>query len=46
MAFSFSTDLEECIEAIGEQMASIKLQKDTLEKPDAEEAFLKYGQAQ
>ncbi|CAM6107105.1 unnamed protein product [Calypogeia fissa] len=34
-------DLEDCIVAIEEQMLSIKLQKDTLEKPDAEEAFLK-----
>ncbi|CAM6103859.1 unnamed protein product [Calypogeia fissa] len=34
-------DLEECIQAIEEQMISIRLQRETLEKPDPEEAFLK-----
>ncbi|CAM6119262.1 unnamed protein product [Calypogeia fissa] len=34
-------NLEECIQAIEEQMISIRLQRETLEKPDPEEAFLK-----
>ncbi|KAL2642056.1 hypothetical protein R1flu_009643 [Riccia fluitans] len=35
------TDLEDCLEAIEDQLLSIKMQKETLEKPDPDEAFLK-----
>ncbi|OAE34557.1 hypothetical protein AXG93_1487s1030 [Marchantia polymorpha subsp. ruderalis] len=34
-------DLDDCLEAIEEQLLSIKMQKETLEKPEGDEAFLK-----